>query len=1109
MKPLWICIVALSSLWVAARAEVYTLKDQQVEVVIDEQGNLVSLKNLQTKQDYAGGRPLWRLYFDRKDGQKENEIVASENRPAIQQQNNRIVLRYDSLKARGANLRMKLALSIRLEDGLVRFGSELSNDELHTIIRELHYPLVGGCQLPADSKLLTTQRGGQLYSNPVAHILGVGNSPPYMAPSQFYRQMDLKYPGHTSANCFALAGGAQGLYFASHDPTFQDTWHGLRVYPDAAGAWTALEAGLYKYPNCVKGQSWSCDANVIAPYSGSWHQTSKLYRKWADTWWRQREVPLWVRKMKGWQRLIFVHQYGEQFFSFSELTGRIRKAGQSVGCENVLAFGWWKAGMDNGYPDSYWTTDAAQGGDKAWAQAIADFRKQGGRLMLYFNGKLIDTASAFYRNGDGKKVCYHDNTGAPYTEQYRFKGLGTFTGHHNSRTFVVADTRRDEWRKQLLRMADRAISFGVDSVFYDQLGYAEASSNWDLSGEFPIPNTRVIADKADTLKLIHDYLDAKASPDFALGTEHCTDVTAQHVDYIHNITGATGPTDFTEWIRFTFPEVILSDREIRDDTDVPRRVNHALLKGLRNDIEIYRCRDLIDKAPNYQRYLAQANRLKDKYCDLLLLGTYKDTEGFANSNPKVNARCFINGIRMAVVATQNSPTPATACIRVPGYAFQESSCLGEAKLEAAPNGGQSVRLGQNGLAVLIFEKANAVSAVTDQQLRAKAEEAWRAAWDRFYDDRTHLFYDYVCSYDPQKRLAALPTSQETRRQYPNPNGWGTGMEDCAISGGLMMSMVCDRFEATQDARLRPFAEKVFAGLALLGTLSPSEGFVIRGVSPADGRAHYCESSRDQYTWHVYGLWRYYHSPLSQPAEKATIRRIITAICSRLERNVVAANDYRIGKETGAFDGLVDKMWENAAHEVARLPMIYAIGADLTGDRRWKDLACRYSPEAAAKSKEESTKIPYALLQQQVSLEALYQLEESPELRRQWRETMRVVADRAQVFLGKCLKYQAPTVSEFYFDWRTWPLHKSSIYQVPTRPDAIVTEGRTIREPAEAALAQLFCPQPSLNPEQLGLVKQMIAQVDYARVVYFGHYYTQAVYWRAVRFGLLKLPAAAP
>ena len=687
-----------------AMAESHALKNQQVEVAIDASGNLTSLKNVRTGQEYAAGRPLWRLYFDRKDGEKEIQVVAADNAPAIERKDDRIILRYGALKARGSELRMRLVLTVWLDDGLVRFGSEIANEEPHTIVRELHYPLVGDCQLPPVHKLLTTQLGGKLFPDPKQVIVRVGNRPPYMAPSQYFRQMDLKYPSHTSANCFAFVGQSQGLYFGSHDPSFQDTWHGLRVYPGATGNFDVLEAGLYKYPNCMKGQVWTCDANVIAPYSGSWHRTSKIYRKWADTWWRQRDVPRWVRKMKGWQRVIFRHQYGETLFRYADLNGRMRKAGESVGVDAVLAFGWWQSGMDNGYPDSYWVTDPGQGGDEGWAKQIAAYRKSGGRFMLYFNGKLIDRESAFYQTGDGKKVCYHDNTGADYTEQYRFKGLGTFTGYYNKRTFVVADTRQEAWRKLLLKMADRAIHFGADSVFYDQLGYCEPTSNWDLSGEFPVPNTRVIADKAETLKIIHDHLDSKGNPDFALGTELFTDVTAQHVDYVHNLIGATGRHDFTDWIRYTFPEVILSDREIRDDTDIPRRVNHAMLKGLRSDIEIYRCRDLIDKTPNYQRYLAQVNRLKDKYSDVLLLGLYRDTEGLENDNPKVGARCFVNGNRMAVVATQSSQQRASTRIRVPGYSFVESDGVGEFKVDAATDGEQQVEVGRNGLVVLVYRR---------------------------------------------------------------------------------------------------------------------------------------------------------------------------------------------------------------------------------------------------------------------------------------------------------------------------------------------------------------------------------------------------------------------
>lgn len=699
----WPLAAAASFMCLHVSAQTFVLKDGGVEVAVDAKGSLTSLKNARTGREYAAGRPLWRLYFDRKDGEKEIEVLAKDNVPEVKQEGGRIVLRYGSLKARGAELKMRLTLTIRSEEGLVRFGSEVANDEPQTVIRELHYPLAGGCRLEPGDKLLTTFAGGQLFADPVKRIVAVGNNPPYMAPSQYYRQMDLKYPSYTWANCFAFVGEAQGLYFGSHDTTFQDTWHGLRVYPDASGAFTELEAGLYKYPNCLAGQSWACDANVVAPYSGSWHQTAKIYRKWVDTWWHQREVPRWVRLMKGWQRVIFTHQYGERFFTFADLDGRMRRAGESVGVESVLAFAWWQSGMDNGYPDSYWVTDPAQGGDAGWAAAITAFRKNKGRLLLYFNGKLIDEESACYKSGEGTKICYRDNFGAQFTEQYRFKGMGTFTGHYNARTFVVANTRRPEWRKRLLAMADRAVTFGADSVFYDQLGYCEPSTDWDVSGEFPMPNTRIMADKADTLKAIHDHLDTKGNPDFALGTEHFTDVTSQHVDYIHNITGATGPGAFTEWGRYTFPEVVISDREIRDDTDIPRRVNHAMLKGLRSDIEIYRCRDLIDKTPTYQQHLAKVNRLKDKYADLLLLGRYTDTDGIVNDNAKVEARGFVNGSRVAVVVTQSAEKTATTRIRVPGYAFAESDGVGDMKVEGAADG-VTVRAGRDGIAVLVFQK---------------------------------------------------------------------------------------------------------------------------------------------------------------------------------------------------------------------------------------------------------------------------------------------------------------------------------------------------------------------------------------------------------------------
>ena len=689
----------------ASAQKSYTLKTDKLQIEISRDGRITSLKNLQNNQDYAGSGFVWRMYYDTQIA-KEIEVLASEQATnnktlSVSQTEKSITLKYSSLRVKGNTINMQAEFKISVEGDLIRFTSKLTNNEPHTIIRELHYPLVADCQIPNDYKLLTTFTGGQVFSDPKKVILDNSNVSPYKSPAQLFRQMDVKYPTQIAANCFAFFGTKDGLYFGSHDPSFQDTWHGLRLYPDAKGVFNRLEAGMYKYPNCFCGETWTNDANVIAPYSGTWHETSKIYRTWANTWWERREAPMWVKKMKSWQRIIFRHQYGETLFTYNDLPGRIKSVGESVGADAVFPFGWWNSGMDNGNP--HYTTDPDQGGDEGWKKAIAEYKKGGGKILLYFNGKLIDRESEFYKSGKGREMCYLDNTGAEYIEQYKFTGQGTFTGNYNSRSFVVADTRNPLWRKMLLEWADRAYDYGANSVFYDQLGYGERVTNWDRSREFPVPNLRVAADKAAILKIIRDHNAAK-DPEFALGTEWLTDATAQYVDYVHIYSTTAGPNSFMDWFRYTFPEVIISDREVRDDTDIERRVNNAILKGLRNDIEIYRCRDLIDKTPNYQRYLAKVNAIKEKYNELLLVGTYRDVDGFSNTNANVEARAYTNGNGMAIVVTQTGTGIQKTVINVPGYRFKESSTLGTAKVTSATAAGQQISLGQYDLAVLVYEK---------------------------------------------------------------------------------------------------------------------------------------------------------------------------------------------------------------------------------------------------------------------------------------------------------------------------------------------------------------------------------------------------------------------
>lgn len=87
-------------------------------------------------------------------------------------------------------------------------------------------------------------------------------------------------------------------------------------------------------------------------------------------------------------------------------------------------------------------------------------------------------------------------------------------------------------------------------------------------------------------------------------------------------------------------------------------------------------------------------------------------------------------------------------------------------------------------------------------IAACVERAWEVTWQRFYLPRTRLFYDYLTSYEPGRELAHLPTAQEAAQQFPNECGYGTGMEDCMISAGAMLSLIVDRYAVTGEEILR-------------------------------------------------------------------------------------------------------------------------------------------------------------------------------------------------------------------------------------------------------------------------------------------------------------------
>ena len=219
----------------------------------------------------------------------------------------------------------------------------------------------------------------------------------------------------------------------------------------------------------------------------------------------------------------------------------------------------------------------------------------------------------------------------------------------------------------------------------------------------------------------------------------------------------------------------------------------------------------------------------------------------------------------------------------------------------------------------------------------------RAVVRNFFLPSLNLFYDYTTGDSFEHRFDHLPRPEEIAAGDPDPCGWGSGMEDCALHAGAMLDTAirCGEFE---------LASRVLIGLESLVVRHGRPGFVARGFSPFAGNLCYPNSSRDQFTLAVFGAWRAFCSMPSEVERRcaAGILRNISDYCLEI---VTAENGFNLGR----FDGgpaMVSLMRRGCApHEALRLPMFHAAAGVATGEPERIVAATAILPEAIAKTLE--------------------------------------------------------------------------------------------------------------------------------------------------------------
>lgn len=281
----------------------------------------------------------------------------------------------------------------------------------------------------------------------------------------------------------------------------------------------------------------------------------------------------------------------------------------------------------------------------------------------------------------------------------------------------------------------------------------------------------------------------------------------------------------------------------------------------------------------------------------------------------------------------------------------------------------------------------------------KWNDAWQLVTGKLFCPETSLIYDSLSSDDPEKRFAHLPFPEEIQKNIPNPCSWGTGMEDSMLNGGTILDALVFRMEQEEENRasLLDFALKILKGIELCNTVHGVHGYLVRSVSPRDGKSFYIDTSRDQFTCCTRGLLHFYRSSFADEDTKRRIRQILTSFADLCAERIRPGENGNLGRLDGR-PGLVGEMISCRPHEAFRLPMMYLAAYIASGEAKYHRLYDKCVDDALAASMKivsDGNVVNWGLVQMQESLSICAECGFMQQRKEQAVSIMQTVAARAE------------------------------------------------------------------------------------------------------------------
>lgn len=474
-------------------------------------------------------------------------------------------------------------------------------------LRQVQFPYVKYENVSCFDSLLMASSWGDNIERPTKTILdycrGNGKSWVYDYIKCGEDEVIYTYPSIMAMQYMTLHNNSRSIYVASYSTSDETMTFNAKVLSK-----TALALSINHYPFIENG-NWSSPQCGFSVLTSDWHSAADLYSSHMRSEFKAPDIPKWMKSDEegwhGWVGLIMRFENKEPLFRFKDLPEVYKKV-SNTGINTLQVAGWTYNGFDTLYPD--FDYDPALGTKEELKNALDKIGEMGGHVILYTNGRLVDSKSEFYKNGGDKFICLKED-GTTYIERY-----------NTSSEFRIACPSCGSYGEWMASRIKRMIEeFGADAAQVDQISCNIGVFCFDKSHPHPTPATNFlkgIEKELEEIRKIHKQLD----PKFFVWCEGCHERFSQWYD----VNQGHGE-EFTWQLGESIPEQFLynyPDRIVTGMSTNLQQLFYVYSQGKPFDVSI----DSLNNE-EYVEHLKQFINIRKRYPDYFLRGIFRDNVG--------------------------------------------------------------------------------------------------------------------------------------------------------------------------------------------------------------------------------------------------------------------------------------------------------------------------------------------------------------------------------------------------------------------------------------------------------------------------------------------------